>query len=121
MATFTHRLLEQPLTTRLIIYASAATLSTSALLYANREKLVTPLAAETKELRRTFGSIGFRTLKLESIRQVNHDTKRFRFALPEGDNAVSGLRLTSALLTISWPAGRWTPVFRPYTPVSDLG
>lgn len=29
--------------------------------------------------------------------------------------------VTAALLTYSWPKGRWLPVLRPYTPISDLG
>jgi len=43
--------------------------------------------------RRTFtGQIGFQSLTLESVEQVNHNVKRLRFALPQKD-AVSGLTL----------------------------
>ncbi|KAH6884563.1 hypothetical protein B0T10DRAFT_445286 [Thelonectria olida] len=57
------------------------------------------------------------SLPLESSESVNHNTKRLRFKLPQ-DDAISGLPLTSALLTVSFPKGGWVPVPRPYTPVS---
>ncbi|KAF9699702.1 hypothetical protein EKO04_002528 [Ascochyta lentis] len=57
------------------------------------------------------------SLPLESSEQVNHNTKLLRFRLPN-DTDVSGLSLTSAVITASWPKGRWFPVARPYTPVS---
>ncbi|KAH6991195.1 oxidoreductase NAD-binding domain-containing protein [Ilyonectria sp. MPI-CAGE-AT-0026] len=63
------------------------------------------------------GGPAFVSLPLESSEAVNHNTKRLRFKLPQED-AVSGLTLTSALLTVSWPKGSWVPVPRPYTPVS---
>ncbi|KAK7404018.1 hypothetical protein QQX98_010189 [Neonectria punicea] len=63
------------------------------------------------------GGPAFVSLPLESSEDVNHNTKRLRFRLPQAD-AVSGLTLTSALLTVSWPKGSWLPVPRPYTPVS---
>ncbi|KAJ4312081.1 hypothetical protein N0V84_010104 [Fusarium piperis] len=63
------------------------------------------------------GGPAFVSLPLESAELVNHNTKRLRFKLPQ-ENAVSGLPLTSALLTLSWPKGQWVPVPRPYTPVS---
>ncbi|KAI1761146.1 NADH-cytochrome b5 reductase [Hypoxylon sp. FL1150] len=67
-----------------------------------------------------FGSgPAFLSLQLESTESVNHNTKRLRFRLPDADS-VSGLPLTSALLTFSWPNGRITPVLRPYTPINDL-
>ncbi|EGY16864.1 NADH-cytochrome b5 reductase [Verticillium dahliae VdLs.17] len=67
---------------------------------------------------KVFGSgPAFVSLPLESSEVVNHNTKRLRFRLPD-ENAVSGLALTSAVLTISWPKGRWLPVARPYTPIS---
>ncbi len=67
-----------------------------------------------------FASFGFRSLKLASTETVNHDVKRLRFDLADA-NTQSGLTLTSALLAISFPGGRWIPVLRPYTPVNDLG
>ncbi|OTB00688.1 hypothetical protein M426DRAFT_324052 [Hypoxylon sp. CI-4A] len=67
-----------------------------------------------------FGSgPAFLSLELESTEAVNHNTKRLRFKLPDPE-AVSGLTLTSALLTYSWPKGCMLPALRPYTPVSDL-
>lgn len=115
------RVLQHPPPTRQILYVTATGVTTTSVLYANRDRILPELAAETQpELKRTFGSLGFRTLKLAAVDEVNHDSKRFRFALPDGDESVSGIKLTSALLSMSWPVGRWTPVFRPYTPVSDL-
>ncbi|KAM6532437.1 hypothetical protein FSOLCH5_001861 [Fusarium solani] len=55
------------------------------------------------------GGPAFVSLPLESAELVNHNTKRLRFKLPQ-DSAVSGLPLTSALLTLSWPKGQWVPV-----------
>ncbi|KAM3540016.1 hypothetical protein ARSEF1564_007042 [Beauveria bassiana] len=63
------------------------------------------------------GGLALCSLPLEESDMVSHDTKRLRFKLPES-SAVSGLPLTSALLTFSWPAGHWFPVIRPYTPIS---
>ncbi|KAF2106891.1 NADH-cytochrome b5 reductase [Lophiotrema nucula] len=61
----------------------------------------------------------FVSLPLESSELVNHNTKRLRFKLPH-ETDISGLSLTSAVLTLSWPKGRWMPVARPYTPISKL-
>jgi cytochrome-b5 reductase len=66
-----------------------------------------------------FSGFGFRTLKLESTELVNHNTKKLRFELPDRSQP-SGLSLTSSLLSVAIPEGRWFPVFRPYTPVNDL-
>ncbi|KAL2177079.1 uncharacterized protein P884DRAFT_201457 [Thermothelomyces heterothallicus CBS 202.75] len=66
-----------------------------------------------------FRSFGFHTLRLESAELINHNTKKLRFNLPD-KSKPSGLSLTSALLTMSFPNGRWLPVLRPYTPVNDL-
>ncbi|KAG9230145.1 putative NADH-cytochrome B5 reductase [Amylocarpus encephaloides] len=69
---------------------------------------------------KTFGrGPALTSLRLYSIETLSPDTKRFRFALPTGD-AVSGLDLTSALLTLSRPKGKFWPVVRPYTPIGDL-
>ncbi|KAK4188459.1 hypothetical protein QBC35DRAFT_382680 [Podospora australis] len=67
-----------------------------------------------------FGS-GFnvRSLKLHSTEQINHNTKKLRFELPD-PSLVSGMTVSSALLTVSFPNGRWLPVLRPYTPTNDL-
>lgn len=66
----------------------------------------------------TGGDQGFISLKLESIENVNHNTKKFRFALPEEDQ-VSGLKVASALLTKYKGPNMEKPAIRPYTPVSD--
>ncbi|KAH8882577.1 ferredoxin reductase-like protein [Thozetella sp. PMI_491] len=73
-------------------------------------------AAPTKGI---FSSFGFNTLKLHSAEMVSSNTKRLRFELPDASQP-SGLALSSALITISFPGGGWKPVFRPYTPVNDL-
>ncbi|KAF2758573.1 oxidoreductase NAD-binding domain-containing protein [Pseudovirgaria hyperparasitica] len=72
------------------------------------------------ESKKTFtgGDQGFISLKLESVENVNHNTKKFRFHLPE-DDAVSGLHVASALLTKYKGPDMEKPVLRPYTPVSD--
>ena len=41
------------------------------------------------------GDQGFIDLKLENVEEVNHNTKRFRFALPDKDD-VSGLETACA-------------------------
>ena len=64
------------------------------------------------------GDQGFIDLKLESVEVINHNTKKFRFALPNSDD-VSGLPITSALLTKYKGPEMEKPVIRPYTPTSD--
>jgi hypothetical protein len=66
-----------------------------------------------------FSSFGIRKLRLHSTEMINHNTKKLRFELPD-PNQPSGLSLTSALLSISFPNGSWRPVLRPYTPTNDL-
>jgi len=68
----------------------------------------------------TGGDQGFISLKLESVEMINHNTKKFRFALPENDQ-VSGLHVASAILTKYKGPEMEKPVIRPYTPVSDEG
>ena len=68
----------------------------------------------------TGGDQGFISLKLDSVENINHNTKKFRFALPEGDQ-VSGLVIASAILTKYKGPEMEKPVIRPYTPVSDEG
>ncbi|KAF2019546.1 oxidoreductase NAD-binding domain-containing protein [Aaosphaeria arxii CBS 175.79] len=63
------------------------------------------------------GGLAMVSLPLESSMLVNHNTKLLRFKLPS-NNHISGLSLTGAVLTLSWPKGRWLPVARPYTPIS---
>ncbi|KAH8766828.1 oxidoreductase NAD-binding domain-containing protein [Diaporthe sp. PMI_573] len=66
----------------------------------------------------TGGDQGFVSLKLDDVEIVNHNTKKFRFKLPE-DDMVSGLEVASAILTKFKPEGDAKPVLRPYTPTSD--
>jgi cytochrome-b5 reductase len=68
----------------------------------------------------TGGDQGFISLKLESVENVNHNTKKFRFALPE-DDQVSGLHIASAILTKHKGPEMEKPAIRPYTPISDEG
>ncbi|KAE8451390.1 NADH-cytochrome b5 reductase [Mollisiaceae sp. DMI_Dod_QoI] len=68
----------------------------------------------------TGGEQGFISLKLESVENINHNTKKFRFALPEEDQ-VSGLKVASALLTKYKGPEMEKPAIRPYTPVNDEG
>jgi cytochrome-b5 reductase len=68
----------------------------------------------------TGGDQGFISLKLESVENINHNTKKFRFALPEEDQ-VSGLQVASALLTKYKGPQDEKPAIRPYTPTSDEG
>jgi cytochrome-b5 reductase len=68
----------------------------------------------------TGGDQGFISLKLESVENINHNTKKFRFALPE-DDQVSGLHIASAILTKYKGPQMEKPAIRPYTPVSDEG
>ncbi|CAN8100899.1 unnamed protein product [Discula destructiva] len=65
----------------------------------------------------TGGDQGFVSLKLDDVEIVNHNTKKFRFKLPE-DDQVSGLSVASALLTKFKPEDG-KAVLRPYTPISD--
>lgn len=66
----------------------------------------------------TGGDQGFVSLLLEDVELINHNTKRFRFKLPEED-MVSGLTVASAILTKFKPEDAEKPVLRPYTPISD--
>ncbi|KAH7321294.1 hypothetical protein B0I35DRAFT_428991 [Stachybotrys elegans] len=66
----------------------------------------------------TGGDQGFISLKLSDVEIVNHNTKIFRFELPEGD-MVSGMNVASALLTKYKGPNDEKPTVRPYTPISD--
>lgn len=84
-------------------------------------KEVLPAGAGGAKKALTGGDQGFVSLKLEDVENVNHNTKKFRFKLPE-DDMVSGLEVASAILTKFKPEGEGKkPVLRPYTPVSDEG
>jgi hypothetical protein len=66
------------------------------------------------------GDQGFVSLVLDKVEQVSSNTKFFRFKL-DGDDAVSGLPVASALLTKYKGPEMEKPVIRPYTPISDEG
>jgi cytochrome-b5 reductase len=66
----------------------------------------------------TGGDQGWVSLKLEEVEIVNHNSKRFRFRLPE-DDMTSGLHVASAILTKFKPVDAEKAVIRPYTPISD--
>lgn len=66
----------------------------------------------------TGGDQGWVSLKLSEVELVNHNTKRLRFELPEGD-MVSGLHIASAILTKYKGPEMEKAVLRPYTPISD--
>jgi cytochrome-b5 reductase len=68
----------------------------------------------------TGGDQGFISLKLADVEIVNHNTKRFRFELPESD-MVSGLHVASALLTKYKGPNAEKATLRPYTPISEEG
>ncbi|KAI8973055.1 hypothetical protein BDB01DRAFT_839092 [Pilobolus umbonatus] len=56
----------------------------------------------------------FISLKLDSVHDINHDTKLFRFQIPE--NTIAGLPVASCVVTRHTADEK--PVVRPYTPVS---
>lgn len=75
-------------------------------------------------------------LTVTKVEQVNHDTKKITLSLPGGSDEISGvpaggeininsdlqtpgLTTPGAILTQHTPSGRWFPVLRPYTPISD--
>lgn len=66
----------------------------------------------------TGGDQGWVSLKLEDVEIINHNSKRFRFRLPE-DDMVSGVHIASAILTKYKGPEAEKPVIRPYTPISD--
>ncbi|KAH8913012.1 ferredoxin reductase-like protein [Coniochaeta sp. PMI_546] len=100
------------MTTPVAIVAAVAGIGAYAL-YVKRN------SASAEAVKEPFASFGFHQLRLESSELVNHNTKRLRFELPD-PNVKSGLSLTSAVLTISFPNGGWIPCIRPYTPTNDL-
>jgi cytochrome-b5 reductase len=66
----------------------------------------------------TGGEQGWVGLRLDSVENYNHNTKKFKFKLPEEDQ-VSGLKIASAILTKFKGPQMDKPVIRPYTPTSD--
>ncbi|KAF2401960.1 oxidoreductase NAD-binding domain-containing protein [Trichodelitschia bisporula] len=78
------------------------------------------IPANTNEASKAFrgGDQGFVSLKLDSVEILNHNTKKFRFSLPENDS-VAGLHVASALLAKYKGPEMEKPVIRPYTPTSE--
>lgn len=66
----------------------------------------------------TGGDQGFVSLELKEVEDLSHNAKRFRFKLPE-DDMVSGMTVTSAILTKFKDPAAEKPVIRPYTFTSD--
>ncbi|KAH8125320.1 cytochrome-b5 reductase [Trichoderma asperellum] len=66
----------------------------------------------------TGGDQGWVSLKLSEAEDVNHNTKRLRFELPEKDQ-VSGVHIASAILTKFKGPNDEKATLRPYTPISD--
>ncbi|ORY80852.1 hypothetical protein BCR37DRAFT_410273 [Protomyces lactucae-debilis] len=58
------------------------------------------------------------SLPLIESKQVNHNTKTLKFALPTEDHVI-GLNVASALLTKYQGPNDEKPTIRPYTPISD--
>ncbi|KAJ5172428.1 hypothetical protein N7492_005021 [Penicillium capsulatum] len=114
----TSRLSWQAWRARPLLVSSVTLLGVGAF-YTSRSFLLPTGHAESPEPSKVFGGFGFTTLRLKSSTTVNHNTKRLVFEFPD-EAATSGLSLTSALLSISRPEGRWLPVLRPYTPISSL-
>ncbi|OGM44742.1 putative NADH-cytochrome B5 reductase [Aspergillus bombycis] len=111
------RRLPPSLTTKTTLFSALAVFGIGA--YCARSYLLPQAHAESDEPPVMFSGFGLTTLRLQSVKAVNHNTKRLVFEFPD-KNARSGLSLTSALLTLSRPTGRWLPVIRPYTPIGDL-
>ncbi|KAJ9611748.1 NADH-cytochrome b5 reductase [Cladophialophora chaetospira] len=66
----------------------------------------------------TGGEQGFVDLKLKEIIDYNHNTKRFKFSLPDAEH-VSGLNVASAIITKFKAEDQEKPTIRPYTPIND--
>lgn len=87
---------------------------------ATKQSVAQAIPAPSAPAKKAFtgGDQGFIPLVLEKVDNINHNTKRFRFKLPEEDS-VSGLDVASALLTKYKGPEMQKPAVRPYTPVSD--
>lgn len=94
------------------------------MLYASDKIAESKLPAAAKEVvapgKPTFtgGDQGFVSLVLKEVQMLSHNTKKFIFSLPS-DEHVSGLPITSAILTKYKGSQMEKPVIRPYTPVND--
>jgi cytochrome-b5 reductase len=81
---------------------------------------VAEATTSTKAPAFTGGDQGFVSLRLAEVENINHNTKRFRFELPESDQ-VSGLTVASAILTKYKGPNDEKATLRPYTPINDEG
>ncbi|KAG0647644.1 cytochrome b reductase [Hyphodiscus hymeniophilus] len=110
----------QPIRNRPLVAAGAIT-AIGMSVWVTKSCLVRDVHAESPSQQppKVFSGFGGQSLRLESSNLVNHNTKRLRFEFPNSE-AQSGLTLTSSVLTIAWPQGRWFPVLRPYTPISSI-
>ncbi|KAI8075361.1 uncharacterized protein B0P05DRAFT_547205 [Gilbertella persicaria] len=88
------------------------------LAYNSSQTKVVPVvgAEQAKEKPTAFNPEAFISLKLIEVEPVSHDTKLFRFAIPEGTSA--GLPVASCVVVKHQEEGK-KPIIRPYTPVSD--
>ena len=57
-------------------------------------------ASTPKSAAFTGGDQGFISLKLDSVEEINHNTKKFRFALPNPED-VSGLQIACTFISVS--------------------
>jgi cytochrome-b5 reductase len=71
---------------------SAAAVAGIGTYYGSRSFLPTGYA-EPATSPKVFGGFGFTTLRVQEVKQVNHNTKRLVFEFPD-QNATSGLALT---------------------------
>jgi cytochrome-b5 reductase len=84
----------------------------------NRAAEISKAIVEANKPTFTGGDQGFVSLVLSEVETLNHNVKRLRFKLP-GDDYVSGLPITSAVITKYKGPEMEKPVIRPYTPTSD--
>ena len=61
--------------------------------YCAQSRLISTANAESNEPPKVFSGFGFTTLRLQSTKDVNHNTKRLVFEFPD-QKATSGLALT---------------------------
>ena len=94
------------------------TFDSAGMKYAGVSPQIIPDSAKMAPKKTFTGMLSSVQLKVRSVEQVNHDTKKLTFELPTNDS-ISGLPVASAILTQHTPAGAWIPVFRPYTPITD--
>ncbi|KOS19133.1 NADH-cytochrome b5 reductase 2 [Escovopsis weberi] len=106
--------------TALLGAAAAATLAGAGYYLFAPGGQAAPAAAPAPKPTFVGGEQGWVPLTVAAVEDVNHNTKRLRFHLPEKD-AVSGLHVASAVLTKFKAEGAEKATIRPYTPVSDEG